>query len=269
MLLGGGYLDSERQTRELLEGYDYLKELSSQVPASYEKMANFYREQMVNAASIISPILPTAPEDTKENPAPDPEHNLAMLRAELQSISHERVIVDVLTRHTMLKSKVTIPTPSSSAAAASSSASKSRAEYRVTSQSVPLATLTEYIPIPDFIADVKAKDKEGNGSGSGKKKSSESRMTTSVRKLPAGSVMVPSIMRGSIPPELRALHTQPTPAAPVLERRPAARPGRGKAPRTQVAIQGFAQAVKSFKTQLVSSQSDLEALKAHVDANLR
>jgi len=269
MLLGGGVLDSERQTRELLEGYDYLKELSSQVPASYEKMANFYREQMVNAASIISPILPTAPEDTKENPAPDPEHNLAMLRAELQSISHERVIVDVLTRHTMLKSKVTIPTPSSSAAAASSSASKSRAEYRVTSQSVPLATLTEYIPIPDFIADVKAKDKEGNGSGSGKKKSSESRVTTSVRKLPAGSVMVPSIMRGSIPPELRALHTQPTPAAPVLERRPAARPGRGKTPRTQVAIQGFAQAVKSFKTQLVSSQSDLEALKAHVDANLR
>ena len=236
--MGGGYQDSERQTRELLEGYDYLKELSSQVPASYEKMANFYREQMVNAASIINPILPTAPEDTKENPAPDPEHNLAMLRAELQSISHERVIVDVLTRHTMLKSKVTIPTPSSSAAAASSSASKSRAEYRVTSQYVPLATLTECIPIPDFIADVKAKDKEG--SGSGKKKSSESRMTTSVRKLPAGSVMVPSIMRGSIPPELRALHTQPTPAAPVLERRPA---GRGKAPRTQVAIQGFVQAV--------------------------
>ena len=260
-------VEAEQQTRDLVEGYDYLKELSSQAPRSYQEMANYYREQMVNAASIISPIMP-APEDTKENLTP--EQNLNMLRMELQSISHERVIVEVLTRQTMIKSKLQSSALSSSSSMHSTAhVSSGGSSYRITPQSVPAAALNEMIPIPEYNPGAtlaSAKDKTSGTKSSSN--SSSSRYAPVVRKLPPGSVMVPSLRQGSLPPELQALRSVPSvPAAPVVERR--ARAADSKRPRTQVALQGFTQAVRSFKTQLASSQSDLEALKSHVDSNLK
>lgn len=278
MLNFAALVEAEQQTRELVEGYDYLKELSSAVPASYQEMASFYREQMSAAASIISPLLP---EDTREN---SPEQNLNMLRMELQSISHERVIVDVLTRQTMSKNKLASASASVSASAGGSSyaapasSSRSRAEYRVASQSLPAAALSEHIPLPEYCpggpsAQPKPKPKQRGGDKQSPYPSGS--VAPTVRRLPVGAVMVPSLRQGSLPPELQALRSEPAAAPPTLERRAGSAGAGGSSrggvrkPRTQAALQGFAQAVRSFRSQLAGSQGDLEALRAHVEGNLR
>lgn len=242
-------VEVEQQTRDLVEGYDYLKHLSTQVPQSYSEMASFYREQMINAASIVAPLDSRIQDDTKEN---NPDRNLDFLRMELQSISHERVIVEVLTRQTVNQSKRQV-------SSAPSSSSRNITDYRATSSSVPPPLSTEMISIPEFNA-------RNNATEVVKKPRGNSRIATTVRKLPPSAVMVPSVQRGSIPSELMGLKTTPTPAAPIIVERRARKPV--KKPRADVAIQGFQQVVKSFKNQLLNSQSDLESLKAHIDSNL-
>jgi hypothetical protein len=260
-------VDLENRTRDLVEGYDYVRELSGKVDTSYQEMAAFYREQMVNAAQIVSP---PGQFEGKENGGP--EKSLEYLKMELQSISHERVIVEVLTRQTAAAARSHAPSSSSSSSSklhlrsrgggATSSSSSSNLSSTGTSTGAAATAASEMIPIPEFSASVSA-------SRSSKPRASKGSApaTTVVRRLPPHSLMVPSVRQGSLPPELQGLRTEPT-AAPSLAPRPR-QPKQPKKARTDVAIQGFQQAVKSFKQQLTHSHSDLEDLKEHVDSNLR
>jgi hypothetical protein len=251
-------VELENRTRDLVEGYDYVRELSGRVDTSYQEMANFYREQMINAAQIVSP--PGQFED-KENSGPD--KGLEYLKMELQSISHERVIVDVLTRQTAATTRSQAVPPSSSSFRGRS-ATSTPSSFNSNSTGAATASTSaasEMIPIPEFTASSSA------ATTSKPRAKGATQVSTTVRRLPPHSLMVPSIRQGSLPPELQGLRTEPT-AAPVPQprQRPARQP---KKARTDVAIQGFQQAVKSFKSQLAHSHSDLEDLKEHVDANLR
>ena len=257
-------VDLENRTRDLVEGYDYVRELSGKVDTSYQEMAAFYREQMINAAALVSPA---GQFEDKENGGP--EKSLEYLKMELQSISHERVIVEVLTRQTAAAAKSHAPSSSSSSSlhlrgrggGATASSSSSLSGTGTTSATAA----SEMIPIPEFSSSSASSASASRASKPRASKGSAPASTT-VRRLPPHSLMVPSVRQGSLPPELQGLRTEPT-AAPALA--PRRQPRQPRKARTDVAIQGFQQAVKSFKQQLTHSHSDLEDLKEHVDSNLR
>lgn len=265
---------------DFVDGYEHVAQVASQQPDSFLRMAEFYREQMRNAASALDPDAAANKENASSGYS-EAQHNrnLDLLKMELQSISHERVIVDVLTRNTMAQSRHAAGLASSAPSSSSSSSSSSSRRYRVTSsspsapqqqQSQPQTLLDGMIPIPDYAA---ALSDAAAAAARAKPETAESRLRKAeqrkfiARKVPNGGLMVPSLRQGSIPPELQLLRTTPTAAPPVPPAEP--RPARRKPKRADAALQGFTQAVRSFKSQLQSSQQDLESLKAHVDSKAR
>lgn len=83
----------EQRMRHLVDGYEYLDSISAQIPQSLRDTAALHKKTMLDVMGDAAVLgNDNYQEHTKE---------LDRLRSELQSISHERVVVDILTRQTM------------------------------------------------------------------------------------------------------------------------------------------------------------------------
>ena len=80
--------------KELITGYEKLDEVSSAVSAGFLKAAEDYREKVLDVA--LGGGIHSIGIDGD---------NLDRLKAELDSIAHERVVIDVLTRDLLLENK--------------------------------------------------------------------------------------------------------------------------------------------------------------------
>ena len=87
----------EERMRFLEDGYDHLDQVATNIPEYFREMATAHKNTILDAAGIMAV-------DEKENMAQQSQQ-LDLLKRELQSISHERVIVDVFTRSTISRAK--------------------------------------------------------------------------------------------------------------------------------------------------------------------
>lgn len=85
----------EERMRALLQGYEHLDNVSSKVSTGFRQAAEDYKEKVLQAA--IGGGVHTLGMNTD---------NMERLKAELDSIAHERVVVDVLTRDMLRDSKI-------------------------------------------------------------------------------------------------------------------------------------------------------------------
>ena len=88
---------SQHRTRSLVDGYEYLQGLSTQLPEMFVETANSHRKTLQDAIHSLS-------DEDQANIAIQ-EKILQKVRGELQSISHERVIMNVLMRPAITETK--------------------------------------------------------------------------------------------------------------------------------------------------------------------
>ena len=84
--------------RDLIDGYDYLNTLSSQLPDTIQSNAYNYKQ------SLLYPSSNTTTHSTAYE-TDDSNIQLQHIKNELKSISYERMVVDVLTRQTINNTK--------------------------------------------------------------------------------------------------------------------------------------------------------------------
>ena len=184
----------ERRMRHLIDGYEYLDSISSQVPESIRETAATYKKSMLDVAHILGPSYEqNYVAHTKE---------LDRLRAELQSIAHERVVVDVLTRQSIKQSK--------RKKSVSSNVSK-----------VGVKDLHyEPIVIPSFQAYTA---QQNSNPDTAKKTANQIKKTPqqqlTARAISSSSVMVPSMRQGVLPPEVLTIKTTPSLVSSALRKR--------------------------------------------------
>lgn len=83
----------EEKMRYLVDGYEYLDMVSSQIPESLRETAAAHKKSLLEVTQILSP---------EEKHSLDKQTTqLERLKLELQSISHERTVFDVLTKYTL------------------------------------------------------------------------------------------------------------------------------------------------------------------------
>ena len=83
----------EQRMKHLIDGYEYLDSMSAQIPQSLRETAALHKKSMLD---VMGDAAVVGDDDYQEH-----TKELDRLRSELQSISHERVVVDILTRQTM------------------------------------------------------------------------------------------------------------------------------------------------------------------------
>ena len=88
----------EERMRNLVDGYEYLDAVSSQIPESFRQIASTHRQALLDSVHINAP-------NEKEYEDTLFDAQISKLRAELNGISHERVVVDILTRQTISRAK--------------------------------------------------------------------------------------------------------------------------------------------------------------------
>lgn len=174
----------ESMMRRLDGSLDHLDSAHPQLPESLWEDAAAHKKSLLDVAHLLGPSY--------EQNYINHSKELDRLRAELQSIAHERVVVDVLTRQSIKQARNKKVVPSAQ--------NKEIIE-------VPY----EPIVIPSFAA------YSMQQSGSANPKATLSRNAKvkgpprlSVRSVTAGSLMVPSMRQGVLPPEVANLKTTPT-----------------------------------------------------------
>jgi hypothetical protein len=189
----------EKRMRHLVDGYEYLDSISAQVPESLRENAAAHKKSLLDVAQLLGPSY----EQNYLN------HNkeLDRLRSELQSITHERVIVDVLTRQSIKQAK-------KKKVAVSSRNKEKGKEIPYEPIIVPLFNPQHSGQGPTPSNPTLKNPKNSASSGSPR---------VSVRAPGPGSLMVPSMRQGVLPPEVANLKTVPVEAssrkarcAPVL-----------------------------------------------------
>ena len=186
----------EQRMKHLVDGYEYLDSISAQIPQSLRDSAALHKKTMLDVmGSATATVLG---EDTSYQ-----EHTkeLDRLRSELQSISHERVVVDILTRQTM-KDARSAKIQSNNGAASS-------------------MMMMRYDPIP-LPAYVSTYDPTSFGAVQGQSSNNEekkSRRNSGVplvgaRSVSPGSLMIPSMRQwqGRLPDQVASIKTTPTTA---------------------------------------------------------
>ena len=178
----------ENRMRNLVDGYEYLDSISAQVPESLRENAAAHKKSLSDVAQLLGPSY----EQNYIN------HNkeLDRLRSELQSITHERVVVDVLTRQSIKQAK------KKKVAVSSRNKEKSK-EIPYEPIAVPLFNPQQQGPGSTVSTNPALKNPKNSAS------SASSRVSVSVRAPGPGSLMVPSMRQGVLPPEVANLKTIP------------------------------------------------------------
>jgi ERCC4-related helicase len=89
----------EDRMKHLEDGYDYLSKVSSQVPEAIREMSSNYKTGVLDGAEV------NLFREEEKKALESEDDKLDHLKRELQSISQERVIVDVFTRSTISRVK--------------------------------------------------------------------------------------------------------------------------------------------------------------------
>ena len=165
-------------------GPDHLDSRNPQLPESLWEDAAAHKKSLLDVAHLLGPSY--------EQNYLNHSKELDRLRAELQSIAHERVVVDVLTRQSIkqAKSKKLIHTARSK--------EKSEVPY-------------EPIVIPSFAAySLQQSGAAAPNTVNSKNVKANGPPQLSARSVTAGSLMVPSMRQGVLPPEVANIKTTPT-----------------------------------------------------------
>ena len=185
----------EQRMKNLVDGYEYLDSISAQIPQSLRDTAAVHKKTMLDVMASDSAAVvgdDNYQEHTKE---------LDRLRSELQSISHERVVVDILTRQTM-KDARSAKIQSNNGAASS-------------------MMMMRYDPIP-LPAYISTYDPTSFGVGQGQNNDTEEKKSrrdsgvpvVGARAVAPGTLMIPSMRQwqGRLPAQVARIKTTPTPA---------------------------------------------------------
>ena len=185
----------EQRMKNLVDGYEYLDSISAQIPQSLRDTAAVHKKTMLDVMASDSAAVvgdDNYQEHTKE---------LDRLRSELQSISHERVVVDILTRQTM-KDARSAKIQSNNGAASS-------------------MMMMRYDPIP-IPAYVSTYDPTSFGVGQGQNNDTEEKKSrrdsgvpvVGARAVAPGTLMIPSMRQwqGRLPAQVARIKTTPTTA---------------------------------------------------------
>jgi hypothetical protein len=179
-----------------VEGYEYLEGISASLPSALGSIAETHRKTILDAVNVDLNISSNNQEI---------DRRLHILRAELQSLSHERVVNEVLSRETISSAKRMSTLRPRHTLYSTSSRVEKRLEN--TSQHVrnghhnkenQVVTINEKeIIIPAYVPPHEDSRKE---------RGSTSQMTS---RFVGSAMMVPSMRQGHLPPEVRKLHTTP------------------------------------------------------------
>ena len=174
----------ETMMRRLDGGLDHLDSARPQLPESLWEDAAAHKKSLLDVAHLLGPSY--------EQNYINHSKELDRLRAELQSIAHERVVVDVLTRQSIkqARNKKLVP-----------SAQKKEV----------IEAPYEPIIIPSFASYSMQQSGAGTpNAAQSKNMKAKGPPRLSARSITAGSLMVPSMRQGVLPPEIANLKTTPT-----------------------------------------------------------
>lgn len=191
----------EKRMRHLIDGYEYLDSISAQIPESIRETAVAHKKSMLDVAHVLGPSYEqNYNAHTKE---------LDRLRAELQSIAHERVVVDVLTRQTIRHAKSKRNTGCGSGGGGGGNNGSNGNKSRIKDQPF------EPIIIPSYAEYTQQQNTTNNPTQNqnnpNQKNSNPNNLPRySARNVGPGSLMVPSMRQGVLPPEISNLKTTPS-----------------------------------------------------------
>lgn len=181
----------ETRMRHLVDGYENLDSISAQIPEGIRVYAAAHKNSLLEASQMLGPSY-------EQNYL---IHNkeLERLRSELQSIAHERVIVDVLTRQSIKKAR-----------------KKNQTTVNSKKEEIKEKPF-EPIIVPSYasyIAQQKKITNQNTSKTSNPKNVPQNVPGTfsrlSVRSPLSGSLMVPSMRHGTLAPEVANIKTIPT-----------------------------------------------------------
>jgi hypothetical protein len=222
----------EGRMRNLVDGYEYLDSISAQIPESLREIAATHRKALDDASEILT-------RKDKLN-SKDSAGELERLKAELRSITHERIVVDVFSKQNSVRHKQNQPATGRSerlgrstgavgismngSGAMPPNSATNRVATNVTGTGAPTG-LYQPIPLPTYtpgagalLADGLPLNSDGQASNPGGNRAStavaSARSSNGVRARAVGDgFMVPSMRQGYLPEELRDLKTTPVAAA--------------------------------------------------------
>jgi hypothetical protein len=187
----------KEQMKSLIDGFEHLDLVSSSVSHGLQRAAQEYKEKVLDVA--INGGVNTIGLDTG---------NLDRLRAELDSMAHERVVMDVLTRDMLREHKLRDVGKSTKSPTINQSGRLAGSKYKAA-----LNDMRDFITIPEYSSSstVKAnKVVEKNMHSLVRPKGSYDDLA--VRNSSLG-VVVPSARRG-LPEEVQAMKITPTSLPP-------------------------------------------------------
>ena len=177
----------ETRMRHLVDGYEHLDSISAQIPEGIRVQAAAHKNTLLEASQLLGPSY-------EQNYL---IHNkeLERLRAELQSIAHERVIVDVLTRQSIKKARKRVQ------------------PFNSRKNEESKETTYEPIIVPSYAAYIAQQKKSTNPNTSKNvvpKSIPGALPRFSVRTPLSGSLVVPSMRHGVLSPEVANIKTIPS-----------------------------------------------------------
>ena len=213
----------EQRMRHLIDGYEYLDSISAQVPESLRETAMAHKKNMLDVSHVLGPSY-------EQNYAAHTKE-LDRLRGELQSIAHERVVVDVLTRQTIRQAK---KKPTSQNGNNGNNGKNSNngnpgsggSGSRIKAKEAPF----EPIVIPSYAAFSQGQTNKPNNASNSNNPNNPNNLNNQntqgkgppilfARNVGPGSLMVPSMRQGVLPPEISNLKTTPSDGTSALRKR--------------------------------------------------
>lgn len=91
----------EQRIRHLIDGYEHLEKISTQIPDNFKETAHEHKMNLLDATKSYND---NTINKNKEN-IEFQNRQFEALKEEFKAISHERIIVDVLTRQTLSRAK--------------------------------------------------------------------------------------------------------------------------------------------------------------------
>ena len=255
----------EDRMRYLIDGYEYLDSVSSQIPPALQKMAAAHKKNILDASELLGSI---DKEDLNRY-----ETNLQKLKGDLKSMAYERVVMDVLTRDSIKEGRANgkrshhqgssrarniagyTTHRGKDANEPSSGKGKVGSEHDVNAP-IPIGRFHSILKTPERnpATDIRlgkqptqSPDKQPS-QHIYDKKSSHYRYDVFSVQSSAGAVVVPSVRTGNLPPELRHIKTTPTAHKTVANRK-------RKIPKSQYPAKK--KGVPASKVRSVSPKRDL------------
>lgn len=258
---------------ELVDGYQYLDGIASQIPETFLAAARNHRNALLASANMMTPA-------DKENFEKQTQQ-LDNLRRELKSCAHERVVIDVLSRGPVNEARLRGHGNGSSrgnlrsrghatsalgrstngaGAVAIGGRSKEGDEAQYKTPSSELSS-TDPIIIPEYESrEVQQQKAERN-----KKQAGDfvSRMPSKLVARNVGSgLMVPSMRHGSLPADIQNLKSSPSDDPRISQMYP---DGFGRQRRSRPRSTLFGPFAKTLANKFGKTEAELAAMKDKID----